>query len=364
MSRYRWILRGALALTAINASAVLAAPAAVPKDQVAIVQHGYGGPEVLKAETVPVLEPGEGQILIRIVAVGVNPVDWKAREGINGRPAGSGRRPNPPDRVIPGIDVAGVVVKLGAGVPDLKVGDAVAGVVGGGAQGLNGAYAHYALAPAARVILKPRSLTYAQAAGLGTAGNTAALALYRLKPVAGQSLLITGVAGGVGSTMAQLAKARGVRVLGTATPRHDAYLKAIGVEQVIDYSQGDWSTKLKNVDLVFDTIGGMDGQRALAALKQGGEFLGVNGEAGEPTADQCSAAGVRCVSLRPAQPDDPSAQQQLNDIGRLVGEKKFTIHIDKSFPLERAADAQELSRQGHVEGKIVLIVDPAQAMRK
>jgi NADPH:quinone reductase-like Zn-dependent oxidoreductase len=364
MNRDRSILTVALALVALAVPALHGAWAATPVEQVAIVQHGYGGPEVLKAETIPVLEPGEGEVLIRVVAVGVNPVDWKAREGINGRPTGSGRRPNPPDRVIPGIDVAGVVVRVGSGVADLKVGDAVAGTVGGATQGLNGAYAHYALASGSRLIHKPRSLTYAQAAGLGTAGNTAALAIHRLQPEAGQSMLITGVAGGVGSAMAQLAKARGVRVIGTATPRHNAYLKSIGVDQVIDYSQGDWGTKVKDVDLVFDTIGGADGQRAVGTLKKGGEFLGVNGEAGEPSAEQCAAASARCVSLRPAQPGDPTAQQQLNDIGRLVGEKKFTIHIDKSFPLEQAADAQELSRQGHAEGKIILIADRAQAARK
>jgi NADPH:quinone reductase-like Zn-dependent oxidoreductase len=364
MNRDRSIFASVLALGTFTALAALRASAATPVEQVAIVQHGYGGPEVLKAETIPVLEPGAGEVLIRVIAVGVNPVDWKAREGINGRPTGSGRRPNPPDRVIPGIDVAGVVVKAGPGVTGLKVGDAVAGSAGGTTQGLNGAYAHYALASTSRLIRKPRSLTYAQAAGLGTVGNTAALALYRLKPQPGQSMLITGVAGGVGSAMAQLATARGVRVMGTATPRHNAYLKSIGVDRVIDYTQGDWGAPVKDIDLVFDTIGGTDGQRALGTLKKGGEFLGVNGEAGEPSADQCAAAGVRCISLRPPQPGDPSGQEQLNDIGRLVGEKKFSIHIDKSFPLERAGDAQELSRQGHTEGKIVLIVDPAQASRK
>jgi NADPH:quinone reductase-like Zn-dependent oxidoreductase len=363
---------GALAMAlsaALTTSPVQGAAPKVPAEQLAIVQHGYGGPEVLKAETVPVLEPGDGQVLLRVVAVGVNPVDWKAREGVNGRLASEGRRPNPPDRVIPGSDVAGVIVKTGPGVTDLKVGDAVAGSVGGsGPPGpspvLNGAYSNYALASASRLVPKPRSLTFAQAAGLGTAGNTAALALRRLNVQAGQTLLVTGVAGGVGSAMAQLAKAQGARVIGTATPRHEAYLKSIGVDRVIDYSQSDWNTKVQAVDAVFDTVGGADGQRALGTLKKGGLFLGINTEHGEPSADQCVAAGAQSVGLRPAQPGDPSTQEQLNEVGRLVGEKKFTVHIDKTFPLERAADAQELSREGHAEGKIVIIVDRSQATRR
>jgi NADPH:quinone reductase-like Zn-dependent oxidoreductase len=339
--------------------------ASVPSEQSAIVQRGFGGPEVLKLETVPVLEPGEGQVLVQIYAAGVNPVDWKSREGINGRRIGT---PAPADRPpalrIPGSDIAGVVVKLGPGVTDLKVGDPVAGSSGGGAAGLNGSYSHYALATASRLIPKPKNLTYAEAAGLGVSAGTPALAIYRLQIKPGQTLLITGVAGGVGSAMAQLAKVRGARVIGTASARHNAFLTTIGVDQVVDYTQDDWASKVKNVDAVFDTVGGMEGEKALGTLRKGGQFIGIANENGEPSEDQCTAAGVVCVALRRGQSGDPTEQDLLRDVGRLANEGKLKIKVDKTFPLEQAGAAQELSREGHTEGKIILVAAPGQASGK
>jgi NADPH:quinone reductase-like Zn-dependent oxidoreductase len=341
-----------------------AAQGAFPTEQTAIVQRGFGGPEVLKLETVPVLEPGEGQVLVKVYAAGVNPVDWKGREGINGRRIGT---PPPAGRApalrIPGGDIAGVVAKLGPGVGDLKVGDPVAGSSGGGGTALNGSYSHYALAVASRLIAKPRNLTYAEAAGLATAASTPAVAIYRLKLQPGQTLLITGVAGGVGSAMAQLAKVKGARVIGTASARHNAFLKSIGVDEVVDYTQGDWASKVKNVDAVFDTVGGADGEKALGTLKKGGQFIGIANEAGEATEEQCNAAGVICVQLRRGQPGDPTERDMLGEVGSLANEGKLKMKVDKTFPLEQAGAAQELSRAGHTEGKIILVADPA-ASRK
>lgn len=360
-----WTARLSFSAAVAVLGATAALGASIPAQQSAIVQRGFGGPEVLKLETVPVLEPGEGQVLLEIYAAGVNPVDWKSREGVNGRPMGA---PPPVGRApalrIPGSDVAGVVAKLGPGVTDLKVGYPVAGSVGGGVTGLNGSYAHYALATASRLIPKPKNLTFAASAGLGTAAGTPAVAIYRLKVESGQTLLITGVAGGVGSAMAQLAKVRGARVIGTASARHNAFLKAIGVDQVVDYTQGDWASKVKNVDAVFDTVGGMDGETALGALKQGGRFIGIANENGEPSDEQCTAAGVTCVALRRAQSGDPTEHDLLSEVGRLANEGKLMFKVDRTFPLEQAGAAQELSREGHTEGKIVLIVDAAKANKK
>jgi NADPH:quinone reductase-like Zn-dependent oxidoreductase len=347
----------ALCLTLLLAMASGASAATIPSEQLAIVQHGIGGPEVLKLETVSVPEPAEGQVLLKIYAAGVNPVDWKKREGIGGRRPGE----NPPSEVIPGFDAAGIVVKLGPGVEGLKVGEAVAGSVGGGGSALNGAYAHYALAPASQLIPKPHRLSFAAAAGLGVAGGTAALSVYRLGIRPGQSILITGAAGGVGSALVQLAKAKGARVLGTASAGHFAYLKELGVDQPIDYTMGDWSSQAKDVDIVYDTIGGTTGLQALGVLKKGGQFIGINGEAGEPNADQCVAAGVNCVALRPTRPGDPSSSELLNGIAELAARGKFKVHIEKTFPLEKAADAQQLSKEGHAAGKIILAIDRAKA---
>jgi NADPH:quinone reductase-like Zn-dependent oxidoreductase len=356
-------IRISFAIVALAAIGTTAWTAPLPAEQTAIVQRGYGGPEVLKVETIPVREPGEGQVLVQIYATGVNPVDWKMREGINGRPPGAPDTPRPPAPAmrIPGSDAAGVIAKVGPGVTDLKVGEPVAGTMGGGITGLNGAYAHYALAAADHVVPKPKNMTYAEAAGLGTGGNTAGLAIYRLKVQAGQTVLITGVAGGVGSSMAQLAKAKGAHVIGTASARHTKYLKSIGVDEVVDYTQGDWSAKVKNVDIVFDTVGGPTAQQAAGTLKKGGLFLGIATENGELSNDQCASAGVTCVPLRPPQPGDPSEQVLLSGTAKLAAAGKFKMHVDKTFPLEQAGDAQELSRQGHTEGKIILVANPAKA---
>jgi NADPH:quinone reductase-like Zn-dependent oxidoreductase len=352
------------AVVAVPGSRVAHA-AAVPAEQTAVVQRGFGGPEVLKVETVPVLEPGEGQVLVEIYAAGVNPVDWKGREGINGRRIGTpppvGR---PPALRIPGSDIAGVVAKVGPGVTDLHVGDAVAGSSGGGGAALNGAYSHFALALANRLIPKPKNLTFAEAAGLGTAAGTPAVAIHRLKLQTGQTLLITGVAGGVGSAMAQLAKVRGARVVGTASARHNAFLKSIAVDEIIDYTKGDWASKVRNVDAVFDTVGGADGEKALGTLKKGGQFMGIANENGEPTDEQCAASGVTCVPLRRGQPGDPTERELLDEVGRLANEGKLRLKVDKTFPLEQAGAAQELSREGHTEGKIILVAAPGQAGRK
>jgi NADPH:quinone reductase-like Zn-dependent oxidoreductase len=331
-----------------------------------VVQHGNGGPEVLGVADVPVREPGEGQVLVQVYAAGINPVDWKQREGINGRPPGAPApaAPATPVTRIPGSDIAGVVAKVGPGVTSFKVGDAVAGSAGGGGDGLNGAYAQYALATANRLIAKPRSLTFAEAAGLNTGNNTAALALYRLQLKAGQKLVVTGVAGGVGSAMAQLAKAQGVYVIGTASARHNAYLKTIGVDEVIDYTQGDWTTHVHNVDAVFDTVGGATADQALTVLKPHGSFIGIARENGEPEGDKCTSAGIDCVALRPSRPGDPTDADLMTATARLADAGKFMMHVDASFPLDKAGEAQELSRQGHTEGKIVLVIDPAHARSK
>jgi NADPH:quinone reductase-like Zn-dependent oxidoreductase len=336
-----------------------AAWAQVPKEQTAIVQRGFGGPEVLKLETVPVLEPGQGQVLVQVYAAGLNPVDWKSRQGINGIPPGVTAPPRPPALAIPGSDIAGVVAKLGPGVTGLKVGDAVVGTAGGrGIAGLNGAYSHYAIAIADRLVAKPKTLTYEQATGLGTVANTAGLAVFRLKIQPGQTLLITGVAGGVGSSMAQLAKAQGAHVIGTASARHNDYLKSIGVDEAVDYTKGDWTAKLKNIDMAFDTVGGTTAGQTAGTLKKGGLFLGIATEAGELSNDQCAAAGVTCVPLRPPQPGDPTEQALMTGAARLADQGKFKMAVDSVFPLEKAGDAQELSRAGHAEGKIVLAIDP------
>lgn len=365
--------------------------AATPTEQQAIVQTGNGGPEVLKLQTVPVLEPGEGQVLVRVYAASVNPIDWKIRQGMmnrrpgnaGGPPGGGAGGPGGPGGAgaaggpggpsgpggpgggaaasagrIPGSDIAGVVEKVGPGVTNVKVGESVFSQIGmGGGGALNGAYSQYALAPAASVLAKPATLTYAQAAGLGTAAITGARWIEQLGLAKGQTVLITGVAGGVGSSAAQIAKADGLHVVGTASARHAAFLKSIGVTDVLDYTTPDWAAKAKSMklDAVFDTVGGDSAKAAFGALKSGSKYAAV-GEPATVTADMCTAAMVTCFDSGPGGSRGASQSDLLVRLAKLAGEGKFVVNVDKSYPLAQAGDAQEYNRAGHTEGKVIIAV--------
>ena len=329
------------------------ASAAAPKEQQAIVQNGNGGPEVLKVQTVPVLEPSDGQVLIRVYAAAVNPTDWRARAGTPGNATAATVRPS-----IPGGDVAGVVEKLGAGVTTLKVGDPVFAVIARVAGVLNGGYSQFVVASVANVGAKPAGMTYAEAAGLGIATLTGVWAVNETRLAKGTRVLITGVAGGVGSAAAQAAKARGAYVIGTASAQHNAYLKSIGVDEVIDYTKVRFEDKAKNVDAVIDTVGSDTAVRALGLLKKGSLFISL---AAHDLDAQCAAAGVTCVGHASAA-ELPRAI--YDEVGRLAGAGSIRVKVDRAFPLEQAGQAQVFGEQGHTEGKIVLTVDAAQAGRQ
>lgn len=352
-----------------------------PTKQMAIVQTGNGGPEVLSYESIPVLEPGVGQVLIEVYAAAVNPIDWKIREGMGGgsRPPGvdkGGPEGSPPGeggpggapaagsgQRVPGMDVAGVVAKVGVGVTKVKVGNPVFSMIGRvQVDGLNGGYSHYVIAPADNVAPKPGTLTYAQAAGLGTASMTAARSVYSAGVKKGQRFFINGIAGGVGSSAAQIGKARGAYVLGTATSRHHEFLDSLGVDQAIDYRQVRFEEAIEEpVDAALDTVGPETATRALEILKEGGILVSI---AGGPDTVACEAAGVVCPRGGPGALGGPSEGDFLREVGELAEAGKFTVNVDATFPLARAADAQEENRDGGTEGKIILIVDEAMANMK
>jgi len=343
-------------LLGISAWAVGLALAAAPATQQAVVMHTNGGPEVLKLQSVPVLAPGAGQVLIRVYAAGVNPVDWKLRShpGLFGRPVGK--------PMILGFDIAGIVAGVGAGVGAFRGGEPVFATLNLGADTrLNGAYAQFAVVAADRVVAKPATLTFAEAAGIGVAGLTGMRAVLETHIAAGQQALITGVAGGVGSAAAQIARSRGAHVLGTASPRHRAYLQALGVEQVIDYTAGRFEDQVHDVDVVIDTVGGDTSTRALKTLKKGGTYITV---AGAVSAQQCALAAVVCVEDRAPGAGVPSDGEMLRAVAALAAAGKYTVNVDKTFALAQAGAAQAYGEQGHTQGKIILIIDSAQALRK
>ena len=339
-SRISLLLR--LAIAAPLAAGVGLTQAAPPKEQQAIVQKA--GSDALQLQTVPVPTPAANEVLIRIYAAAVNPADWKSGA--------------PSDDRIPGGDVAGVVAALGEGVTGFSRGDPVFGIAARRRDVLNGAYAEYAVAAVGNVVQKPPNMTYAQAAGLGIATVTGVRVVDDTEVAKGQRVLITGVAGGVGSAAAQAAKARGAYVIGTASARHNAYLRSIGVDQVIDYTKVEFETQVGHVDAAIDTVGGQTAIRAMSTLPRGAPFASTGAHDLDA---QCSAAGLNCAPYRSAA---DVARRIYEEVASLASAGKLEVNIDKSFPLANASEAQAYSMAGHAEGKIVLLVDAAHAERR
>ncbi len=331
-----------LAIAGLFAACLAPAQAVPPKEQQAILQKA--GSDALPLQTVPVPTPAANEVLIHIYAAAVNPADWKS-----GAPA---------DDRIPGGDVAGVVAALGEGAKGFSIGDPVFGIAVRRRGLLNGAYAEYAVAAVANVVRKPANMTYAQAAGLGIATVTGVRVVDATEVAKGQRVLITGVAGGVGSAAAQAAKARGAYVIGTASARHNDYLRSIGVDQVIDYTKVDFATQVGRVDVAIDTVGGETAIQAMSTLPRGGRFIST----GDHDLDaQCAKAGLICAPYRSAA---DVARRVYEQVASLASAGKLEVNIDKSFPLADASQAQAYSMAGHAEGKIILVVDAAQAERR
>ena len=282
-------------------------------------------------QSVPRPEPQAGEVRIRVRAASVNPVDWKQTAH-----ASSGTL------VIPGRDLSGVIDAVGDAVGPWKVGQAVIALATGGS------YAEYAIAAVKAVAPKPQHLSFEEAAGIPVVGETAWRALVTIANVQrGQRVLIQGGAGGVGSAAVQIAKARGAYVIATASPSHNELLRSLGADEVVDYHSVHFEEKLKDIDVVLNTVDVDTGSRSIAVLKPGGILVSVSGAS--PGA-QCEAARIRCAVTGHA------TGETLASLTELADEGKFRIHIERTFPLAEAAQALELNRQGHTGGKIILEV--------
>ena len=302
--------------------------------------HEFGGLDSLKVEDAPTPEPRDGEVLVRIHAAGINPVDWKTCAG-----EAIATRLKDPFPFIPGWDVSGVVAAAGTGVSDFKAGDAVCGMVrwpwGGGG------YAEYVAAPAEDLVAKPDTMDHAQAAGLPLAALTAWQALFDTADLqVGQSVLIHAAAGGVGHIAVQLAKWRGAHVTGTASARNEAFLRELGADRVIDYNASRFEDVATDVDLVLDGVGGEIQERSWGVLKPGGMLASIRGR---PDEQKAAARGVRTgyVSVHA----DP---EQLRAIAGLAGAGRLRVHVDATFPLNEVRKAHEASKTGHTRGKLVL----------
>ncbi len=302
----------------------------------AIRVHDYGGPEALVLERVPRPEPKAGQVLVRLKAAGVNPADWKMREGYY-------KQFMPlPLPWIPGLEAAGIVEAVGAGVTTLQSGQAVYGPIGN-------SYAEYAVAEAADLFTKPAHLSFEQVASVPVGALTAWQAVIEEAEVQpGQRVLVHGGAGGVGLFAVQFARWKGAHVTATTSAANADFVRSLGVETVIDYHATKFEDVVQDVDAVIDTVGGDIIERSLQVIRPGGILVTV---AGRVDPEMGQARGVRATSSRRAD------TAKLRQITELLESKQLTPEVGKVFPLAQARQAHELSQTGHGRGRIVLLMD-------
>ncbi len=305
----------------------------------AILMNDYGGPEVLQYGDAPDPAAGPGEIVVDIHAASVNPADWKVREGYN--------KNN--QMVFPhilGRDFSGVVRETGEGVDDITNGDAVFGILD---QGKEGAYAEAYAIKAELVAKKPPFLSHTEAAALTMIGLTSLVALEdtaRLQ--SGETILIHGGAGGVGGFAVQYAKHVGAKVIVTASARNHDYVCGLGADEAIDYTAQDFTQAVPECDVVFDTIGGEVHARSFGVLKPGGRLIHV---APGPKGFEPPRSDVTVI-----RPNVARDRQHLERIVELVESGGMKLPEVKEMPLSEAAAAQEISKTGHVRGKIILMV--------
>lgn len=306
-----------------------------------IRQRALGGPEVLQLTDVPRPEPGPTEVLVRVSAAGINPVDWKTR-------ARGGFLGQPPFTV--GWDVAGVVEALGAGVTRFAVGERVFGMPRFPREAAG--YAEYVTSPSRHLARIPERLGDIEAAALPLAGLTAWQALVETADVQpGQRVLILAAAGGVGHLAVQIAKARGAHVLGTARAAKQQFLTELGADETIDYTSEVVEERVRDVDVVLDLVGGQSSQGALPALREGGIFIAVPSSAGLESLRELAAGRVRVTGIL-VEPD----RAGMEAIAGLVATGALRAHVSRTFPLEQAARAHELGETGRTQGKLVLTV--------
>ncbi len=313
----------------------------------AVVLPRFGGPEVLEVRDVPKPQPAAGQILVRVMASATNPVEAKIRA------AGSWSRIQLP--AVIGYDAAGVVESLGPGVTDFAVGDAVyftPEIFGNG----NGTHAEYTVVPASIVARKPATLGFEEAAALPLAAGSAYEAIVRRLAVGlGDTVLIHGGAGGVGSYAIQLARAAGARVLATASSANQDLLRQLGADVPIDYTRQDFAavvaqdTEGRGVDATFDAVGGDLVARSIPATRPYGRIATILSPAGDVTGMSFRNQTLHGVFLT-------RERARLEAMARLADRKQLRPILDKVVPLEQVVEAHRRLDSGHGRGKIVLQV--------
>lgn len=326
-------------LISFLSAAVIAGAAQAAPDKMQAVEIGQG--VTLSVQTRSVPWPGPGEVLIKVRAAGVNPVDWKIA----------------PRRVglVPGTDVSGVIDSLGEGVTGWKVGDPVLGFAR-----QSGSYAEYAVISVTNLARKPKGMTFEEAAGVPIAAETAYRALHEAGRIAPrQTVLIHGAAGGVGSAAVQIAKAAGARVIGTASANNHEFLRSLGVDQVIDYRAQRFEDVVSNADIVLNTADAETNSRSIGIVRPGGTLVSI---VGPPNLAACAAARIRCV--RPDRDTGAPNADMLENVVELAEAGKFKVFVDATYPMTEAAQAWAKSRTGHTRGKLIIRVADGSSMKR
>jgi NADPH:quinone reductase-like Zn-dependent oxidoreductase len=307
----------------------------------AIRIHRFGGPETLKEDELPLPHPRDDEILVRVEAAGVNPVDAKMRDG----KVSSIQAKDLP--LTLGRDLSGVIESCGTTVQGLRKGDEVFAFVGYD----RGAYAQYVMVKAGEFAPKPENLSHVEAAAVPLAGLTAWQGLLdHGKLAAGQRVLVHGGAGGVGHFAVQIAKTKGAWVAATCSGSDVDFVKELGADQVIDYQNQNFVEEVGDIDLVFDLVAGETQDRSFAVLKAGGALIST---LQAPDKSKAKAKKLRVADYM-AKPN----AAQLAEIGRLLLEGKIKPYVFRTFKLEEAGKAEQVLAEQHVRGKIVLTVNP------
>jgi NADPH:quinone reductase-like Zn-dependent oxidoreductase len=306
------------------------------KTMKAVRIEGYGNEEVLELAEVEKPKPGENQLLVKVKAAAVNPVDWKIRDGL-GKMFGM-KLP-----LILGCEVTGTVQAVGTAVKDFAASDDVYGFL----AEYSGGYAEYVAAPASEFVRKPKQIDFDSAASVSVGALTAWQGIFDDgKLASGQRILITGASGAVGSMAVQLAKYKGAHVIGLASGKNEEFVRKLGADEFIDYRKAKFEDQVSGVDVVFDTVGGDTQERAFQTLKRGGFLVST---VNPPSAEKAKEFGVTVamVGVRPS-------PAQLAEINRLVESGKLKVRVATVLPLAEVKKAHELSASGHADGKIIL----------
>jgi NADPH:quinone reductase-like Zn-dependent oxidoreductase len=308
----------------------------------AAVLHNYGGAEVLKLEEIDRPVPEAGQVLVKVHAASVNPMDWKVRQGY----LASFVQYELP--MVPGVDFSGTVAAVGPGVSHVKVGDEVFGQ-----QDFSkrfGTFAEYVVVDATRLGHKPKALDHVHAAAVPVAGLAAWHALLApgmIDPKPGKTILIHAAAGGVGSFAVQLAKWKGARVIGTGSAASEAFIRKLGADEFIDYKKQRFEQVARNLDGVLDGVGDEVVARSWHTLKPGGVLASVAAQNLTPPAD--APTGVRGVNAMGS-----AALPELAQLAALLDKGIIKVEVTKVLPLSEAGEATRLVQAGHSRGKLAL----------